>query len=307
MLKFNYSKAFGGGASNLGSFIDVKSHIKNGFTLTEIFSRHSLGQRRHAAQIIRCVGKSWFPDILRTGFAGIHTASCRNLGFTLAEVLITLGIIGIVAAMTLPNLIQTHTNLVVEARLKKFYSIFNQAIEQAEVKHGDRKYWYEDTSGVDLDEDGNPIEGTARIDIWYEKYLSEFIVLKKKVTVDGYVIYYLPDGSAFQLGTDNLTKSLRDIIFYTGNPEKCEALARKDGICRFLFEYMPLETTDIGWKYITGKGLEPYKYNWDGTRNGLLNGGYSGCNSTKTSYCTALIQYDGWKISKDYPFKVRYF
>lgn len=245
------------------------------------------------------------PDI--SGLAYTHTSTYQKFGFTLAEVLITLGIIGIVAAMTLPNLIQTHHKLVVETRLKKFYSLFNQAIEQAEVKHGDRKYWYEDTSGVDLDEDGNPIEGTARIDIWYEKYLSEFIVLKKKVTVDGYVIYYLPDGSAFQLGTDNLTKSLRDIIFYTGNPEKCEALARKDGICRFLFEYMPLETTDIGWKYITGKGLEPYKYNWDGTRNGLLNGGYSGCNSTKTSYCTALIQYDGWKISKDYPFKVRYF
>ena len=32
----------------------------------------------------------------------------RYKGFTLAEVLITLGVIGVVAAMTLPTLIQEH-------------------------------------------------------------------------------------------------------------------------------------------------------------------------------------------------------
>ena len=48
--------------------------------------------------------------------------------FTLAEVLITLGIIGIVVALTLPTLIQNHRNQVVETRLKKFYSTINQAI-----------------------------------------------------------------------------------------------------------------------------------------------------------------------------------
>lgn len=55
-----------------------------------------------------------------------------NKGFTVAEVLITLGILGIVAAMTLPALIQSNNNKVVEARLKKFYSAINQAILMAE-------------------------------------------------------------------------------------------------------------------------------------------------------------------------------
>ncbi len=32
----------------------------------------------------------------------------KNYGFTLAEVLITLGIIGVVAAITIPNLITTY-------------------------------------------------------------------------------------------------------------------------------------------------------------------------------------------------------
>ena len=36
------------------------------------------------------------------------TSSVRSKGFTLAEVLITLGIIGIVAAMTMPTLIENH-------------------------------------------------------------------------------------------------------------------------------------------------------------------------------------------------------
>lgn len=60
-------------------------------------------------------------------------------GFTLAEVLITLGIIGVVAAMTLPALIQKNNNKVVETRLKKFYSAINQAIMLAENDYGDKK------------------------------------------------------------------------------------------------------------------------------------------------------------------------
>ena len=43
-------------------------------------------------------------------------------GFTLADVLITLGIIGIVAALTLPSLIQKYQEKVTLERLKK--SIF---------------------------------------------------------------------------------------------------------------------------------------------------------------------------------------
>ena len=48
--------------------------------------------------------------------------------FTLAEVLITLGIIGVVAAMTLPNLISKYDKKVATTRLKKFYTSYLQAI-----------------------------------------------------------------------------------------------------------------------------------------------------------------------------------
>ena len=49
-------------------------------------------------------------------------------GFTLAEVLITLGIIGVVAALTLPNLIANYRDKVLIAQTKRTYSLIMNAI-----------------------------------------------------------------------------------------------------------------------------------------------------------------------------------
>lgn len=49
-----------------------------------------------------------------------------NCGFTLAEVLITLGIIGVVAAITLPAVINETRNKELEVQFKKVYSELNQ-------------------------------------------------------------------------------------------------------------------------------------------------------------------------------------
>ena len=50
--------------------------------------------------------------------------------FTLAEVLITLGIIGVVAAMTMPTLINNINNKANINKLKREYSLFQQAFQQ---------------------------------------------------------------------------------------------------------------------------------------------------------------------------------
>ena len=50
--------------------------------------------------------------------------------FTLAEVLITLGVIGIVAAMTLPTLIANYQKELIATRLKHFSSLLQQAATQ---------------------------------------------------------------------------------------------------------------------------------------------------------------------------------
>ena len=53
--------------------------------------------------------------------------SFKKAAFTLAEVLITLGIIGVVAAMTMPSLIQNYQEKATVTKLKKCYSLVSQA------------------------------------------------------------------------------------------------------------------------------------------------------------------------------------
>lgn len=50
-------------------------------------------------------------------------------GFTLAEVLVTLGIIGVVSAMTVPNLVRNYQNKALVNQLHKVYTEFSQAVE----------------------------------------------------------------------------------------------------------------------------------------------------------------------------------
>ena len=54
----------------------------------------------------------------------------------MAEVLITLGVIGVVAALTLPALINKYQKVVIKNRFKKAYSLVSQAIKQVEVNNG---------------------------------------------------------------------------------------------------------------------------------------------------------------------------
>ncbi len=65
----------------------------------------------------------------------------RKFGFTLAEVLITLGIIGVVAAMTMPSLIQKYQERETVVKLKKFYSTLSQSYLFAVQKYGTPSEW----------------------------------------------------------------------------------------------------------------------------------------------------------------------
>ena len=61
----------------------------------------------------------------------------KNFAFTLAEVLITIGIIGIVAAMTLPGVITSYQKQETVSRLKKVYATVGSAFAKAAVEYGD--------------------------------------------------------------------------------------------------------------------------------------------------------------------------
>ena len=57
-------------------------------------------------------------------------------GFTLAEVLITLGIIGVVAAMTMPSLVQKTQDKELISRIKKTYSELNNVLLTVQADNG---------------------------------------------------------------------------------------------------------------------------------------------------------------------------
>ena len=65
----------------------------------------------------------------------------KNFAFTLAEVLITLGIIGVVSAITLPTVVQNYQKQATVAKLKKAYTTINQAILLSIAENGDYADW----------------------------------------------------------------------------------------------------------------------------------------------------------------------
>jgi prepilin-type N-terminal cleavage/methylation domain-containing protein len=58
--------------------------------------------------------------------------------FTLAEVLIALVIIGIIAAITVPTLIQRYQDQALKSALKKNYSVLKSALDKYQVENGER-------------------------------------------------------------------------------------------------------------------------------------------------------------------------
>ena len=57
-------------------------------------------------------------------------------GFTLAEVLITLSILGVVAAISIPNIIQQYQKRVTVTKLQKVYSELNKAVTNIKLLTG---------------------------------------------------------------------------------------------------------------------------------------------------------------------------
>ena len=64
-----------------------------------------------------------------------------RFGFSLAEVLITLGIIGVVASLTLPSVINKYQEKVTVTKVKKAYSTMNNALFSAISENGEVDTW----------------------------------------------------------------------------------------------------------------------------------------------------------------------
>ncbi len=220
----------------------------------------------------------------------------KKAAFTLAEVLITLGIIGIIAAMTLPALMIKYKKTQTETKLQKFYSIMSQAVLRWETDEGLEPDQVKFT--VTTNDEGER-DFVGDFQTWYVANLGKYLNsidkdVKSKVfeTDDGDVTQsrytiVLNDGSGFN---GYIESESRLWIFYCTEAKYC-APESYDGKNTFLFSI-------INGKFITG--AIP---NSDLSREAIRQNCISGLRNGYCHNCARLIQMDGWKISDDYPVK----
>lgn len=65
----------------------------------------------------------------------------KKLAFTLAEVLIVIGIIGIVAEMIVPSLVAKTEEKIIATQVKEVYSVLSQALKMSEITNGTPDMW----------------------------------------------------------------------------------------------------------------------------------------------------------------------
>lgn len=213
--------------------------------------------------------------------------------FTLAEVLITLGIIGIVAAMTLPTVLHNYKKQEVETKIKKFYTTMAQAVKLSEADNGPAYYWTKEARKVNEDGSVTNISGTMA---FYNNYLAKYLKRLPQMDKDS-VVVILADGSYFYM---NIGYCLDIKYDYNGKKPP-----NSYGIDLFDFLLCTEEAYNTN-NYVRNKANAFDAY-WPGeclknncSRAKLLN--Y--CKNTPHT-CSALLMYDGWKFMDDYPYKLR--
>lgn len=146
----------------------------------------------------------------------VHWDNTCKKAFTLAEVLITLGIIGIVAALTMPTLIGNATATRYKTHFKKTLSVLNQAVKLSAANDDiDFATDWEYGDGLCPMETvlTKNVKGITNVKSEYrekyEKNWTEFLSVltgHDYIYGDFYLAYLMPDGALF--ASDNSTCSL---------------------------------------------------------------------------------------------------
>ena len=196
-----------------------------------------------------------------------------KFGFTLAEVLITLGIIGVVAALTLPSLITSYKRQEASARLKKFNSMMGQALILSVENNGDVNEW---------DMGLPPVEFANK---YWGPYLKTLSIKQKNGSSYAYI--YFPDGTSVTM----LKGVCMDCIFDI-NGNKNPNIEGRD---RFRFLACSKDVTS----WCPNKGWCTYRSDQQQSRDHYLER----CKNDG-KYCSALLEVDNWEFRDDYPYKL---
>lgn len=220
----------------------------------------------------------------------------RAKAFTLAEVLITLGIIGIIAALTIPRLIVNYQKHVTISKVKKFYTEMNQVMQYSIAENGEYSTW---------DFSLHSYEFYTK---YFEKYLKRVTSVQKGIQVhcdflNGVRVIF-SDGTQMIFSTvsnymthfvvKKSNESAPVLIFYT-SAKKYENI--------FGFDIKP--TRERFYFTISEKGIiEPPNINATRTSNLSScknNNICAGDDNNGHQECSTLIYKDEWSISDDYP------
>ncbi len=221
----------------------------------------------------------------------------KTYGFTLAEVLITLGIIGVVASLTMPALIQNSKKTETSARLKKFYSLMEQAIIMSELANGNSLDWVKVETA--FDEDGNTdfnAQGKITKE-FFMQYLAPY--LKYTSITEGKNLdsgtgtrteVYLADGSSFSFNNG----ACMDFYFDVNGNSKPNEFGRD----KFVFLMCFTKSKRLYYYGSENKSFGPYGENTK-TREEALNR----CKNNAFQ-CTPLLMFDNWEFKDDYPYRL---
>ena len=239
--------------------------------------------------------KNLFRSLDGGGGTGVVSFSNNRKAFTLAEVLVTIGIIGVVASLTMPTLMQNSGRKETSARLKKFYSVFSQAIIQSELDHGMSEDWSRSANLTDEDEDAAASKNYDETVKFWNKYFAPYIKtlrIEKGTGEDtmysSRAIVYLADGTSIAIWNGGCMSMIFD-----ANADKSP---NKLGSDRFGFEFCHKKSERATY---LGENI-------DFGPDGLIDANsrdkaVSMCKESPIKCATLLIKYDNYEFEDDYP------
>ena len=143
-----------------------------------------------------------------------HFSFNRKVAFTLAEVLITLGIIGVVASLTLPSVINKYQEKVTVTKVKKAYSTMNNALFSAISENGEVDTWDYPYYNAGTENVPNTEVFASKI-LPYLKILKDCGISQRNCMLD--VNYKLSDGSNWNGYTYNRYRLYYKVILNDGS------------------------------------------------------------------------------------------